>query len=393
MRCGGGLGGGRAGLYTAARPAVATLRGPRLRLIDLFRDNPNRYPLGYHAGLDGLRGTMTLGVLAAHLRESWCPGAFVYMDTFFLMSAYLITALLLKGWKREGRIHFGRFYLRRALRLFPAAYAMILAFVLFAVPFLGDTGGHLKQAAVAALYVSNWTRAFEVPMPQFLGHTWSLSIEEQYYLLWPLLLALLLRFAGLRMRTVAIVGALALGFSLWRTWLTLEGASIDRLFNGTDTRADALLIGCALGIALALPQVRAHAGLQAFCRRAALPCVVLLLAAGYSVHWQMRGMYAGGSVVFMLVSAVLVAALVLPQRTLAHRVFELPPLVFLGRICYGLYLWHFPIYNVLRFGFELPLAGVAGLGVPLTFLAAILSYRYIERPFLAIKDRMPESRT
>jgi hypothetical protein len=85
-----------------------------VRLPAFFRDNPNRYPLGYHAGLDGLRGTMTLGVLAAHLRESWCPGAFVYMDTFFLMSAYLITALLLKGWKREGQIDFGRFYLRRS---------------------------------------------------------------------------------------------------------------------------------------------------------------------------------------------------------------------------------------------------------------------------------------
>jgi peptidoglycan/LPS O-acetylase OafA/YrhL len=363
-----------------------------LRLLELFRDNPNRYPLGYHAGLDGLRGTMTLGVLAAHLRESWCPGAFIYMDTFFLMSAYLITSLLLKGWKREGRIHFGRFYLRRALRLFPAAYVMILAFVLLAVPWLGDTTGHLKQAAVAALYVSNWTRAFEVPMPQFLGHTWSLSIEEQYYLLWPLLLAGLLKLSGLRMRSVVLVLALAIGFSLWRAWLTWEDVSVERLFNGTDTRADALLIGCALGMAFTLPAVRESVWVQRFCRHAALPCVLLLLLGGYTLHWQLRGMYAGTSVFFMVVSALLVAALVLPQRTFAHRIFELPPLVFLGRICYGLYLWHFPIYNVLRFGFELPLAGVAGLGVPLTFAAAILSYRYIERPFLAIKDRMPESK-
>jgi peptidoglycan/LPS O-acetylase OafA/YrhL len=164
------------------------------------------------------------------------------------------------------------------------------------------------------------------------------------------------------------------------------------LFNGTDTRADALLIGCALGMAFTLPAVRENVWVQRFCRHAALPCVLLLLLGGYTLHWQLRGMYAGTSVFFMVVSALLVAALVLPQRTFAHRIFELPPLVFLGRICYGLYLWHFPIYNVLRFGFELPLAGVAGLGVPLTFAAAILSYRYIERPFLAIKDRMPESK-
>lgn len=360
--------------------------------LTLFRDNSNRYPLGYHAGLDGLRGTMTLGVMAAHVREAWCPGSFVYMDTFFLMSAYLITALLLKGWKRTGSISFGRFYYRRALRLFPANYAMIAAFCLVALLLLDDTAGHLQGALVAGLYISNWTRAFEVPMPQFLGHTWSLSIEEQYYLLWPLLLAGLLKLWGLRARTVVVVALAAFAFAAWRSWLTFDGASIERLYNGTDTRADALLLGCALGLALALPGLRENAVLQRFCRHAALPCVAILLVAGYTTQWQMRGMYAGGSLFFSLVSLLLVAALVLPQRTLAHRVFELPPLVFLGRICYGLYLWHFPIYNVLRFGLGMSDAWVAGLGVPLTFAIAMLSFRYIERPFLAIKDRMPESK-
>ena len=363
-----------------------------MRLLSLFRDNPHRYPLGYHAGLDGLRGTMTLGVMAAHVREAWCPGSFVYMDTFFLMSAYLITALLLKGWSRSGEIQFARFYYRRALRLFPANYVMIAAFCVAAFLWLDDTAGHMKQAVVAGLYVSNWTRAFEVPMPQFLGHTWSLAIEEQYYLLWPVILAGLLKIWGLRARTVVIVLLAALAFAVWRSWLTYDGASIVRLYNGTDTRADALLIGCALGMMLALPGVRGNMGLQNFARVAALPCVLILLIAGYSLQWEMRAMYAGGSVFFSLVSAVLVAALVLPQRTLAHRIFELPPLVFLGRICYGLYLWHFPIYNILRFGFSLSDVWVAGLGIPLTFAIAMLSYRYIESPFLAIKDRMAESK-
>ncbi len=363
-----------------------------MRLLSLFRDNPHRYPLGYHAGLDGLRGTMTLGVMAAHVREAWCPGSFVYMDTFFLMSAYLITALLLKGWSRSGEIQFARFYYRRALRLFPANYVMIAAFCVAAFLWLDDTAGHMKQAVVAGLYVSNWTRAFEVPMPQFLGHTWSLAIEEQYYLLWPVILAGLLKIWGLRARTVVIVLLAALAFAVWRSWLTYDGASIARLYNGTDTRADALLIGCALGMMLALPGVRGNMGLQNFARVAALPCVLILLIAGYSLQWEMRAMYAGGSVFFSLVSAVLVAALVLPQRTLAHRIFELPPLVFLGRICYGLYLWHFPIYNILRFGFSLSDVWVAGLGIPLTFAIAMLSYRYIESPFLAIKDRMAESK-
>lgn len=363
-----------------------------MRLLSALFQNPNHYPLGYRPALDGLRGTMTLGVMAAHVKESWCPGAFVYMDTFFIMSAYLITALLLKGWQREGRIRFGRFYYRRALRLFPANYAMLGAFALAAWLLFDDFSGHLKQILVAGLYVSNWTRAFELPMPQFLGHTWSLSIEEQYYLLWPLLLAGLLKWSGLRLRTVLIVLAVALGFALWRSWLTFEGASVARLYNGTDTRADALLLGCALGMALALPQVREHAGLQRWAARLAMPIVLALLVAGYTLQWEMRGMYAGGSFVLSVLSTLLVAALALPRVTLAHRIFALPPLVFLGRICYGLYLWHFPVYNVLRFGFGMDVAGVAGIGIPLTFALAIASYLWIERPFLAIKDAMPEPR-
>lgn len=364
----------------------------RVRLVEALFKNPNRYPLGYRPALDGLRGTMTLGVMAAHVKESWCPGSFVYMDTFFIMSAYLITSLLIKGWRREGRIRFGHFYYRRALRLFPANYAMLAAFALAAWLLLDDFGGHLKQILVAGLYVSNWTRAFEVPMPQFLGHTWSLSIEEQYYLLWPLLLAGLLKLSGLRLRSVAIVLAVALGFALWRSWLTFEGASVPRLYNGTDTRADALLLGCALGMALALSEVREHPGVQRWAARLAMPLVLALLTAGYTLQWEMRGMYAGGSLVFSVLSTLLVAALALPRETLAHRIFSLPPLVFLGRICYGLYLWHFPVYNVLRFGFGMEVAGVALIGVPLTFAFAIASYLWIERPFLAIKDAMPDSR-
>ena len=358
-----------------------------------LRHNPNAYPLGYSPGLDGLRGLMTIGVMAAHLRETWVTGAFVYMDSFFLMSAYLITALLVRGWQREGRIRYGRFYYRRVLRLFPANYAMLLVFVLAAWLWLDDFAGHLQSALAAGLYVSNWTRAFEIQMPGFLGHTWSLSIEEQYYLLWPLLLGWLLRVSGLRLRTVGLVVLAAIIASVWRAYLVYDGASIARLYNGTDTRADALLLGCALGLALALPAVRTHPGLNHWAARLAVPAAIVLVVAGFTLHWQMRVMYAGGSLLLMLVSMVLVTALVLPARTWAHRVFEAAPLVFLGRICYGLYLWHWPVYSVMREGFGLGLVWLLTLGVPLTFLLAIASYLWVERPFLAIKDRMQESKS
>jgi peptidoglycan/LPS O-acetylase OafA/YrhL len=278
------------------------------------------------------------------------------------------------------------------LRLFPAFYAMLAAFSIAAFLLLDDFPGQMLGVLVAATYVSNWTRAFEADIPQFLGHTWSLSIEEQYYLLWPLLLALLLRRVGLNLRAAAIVAGAALAFAAWRSWLTFDGASVARLYNGTDTRADALLIGCALGIALALPAVRDNEAVQRWAARLAAPALAALLVAGWTLQWEMRGMYAGGSLAMSLVSCAVVAALVLPRRTLLHRIFALPPLVFLGRICYGLYLWHFPVYNVMRFGFGLSEAWLAWVGVPLTFALATASFLWIERPFLAIKDRMADSR-
>jgi len=312
------------------------------------------------------------------------------MDMFFVMSAYLITSLLLKQWARTGRVGFSTFYRRRILRLFPANYAMILTFVVVAYLVLDGFRGHLKQAAVAATYVTNWTRAFEFPIPGFLGHTWSLAVEEQFYLVWPVVLTLLLGTIGLRMRLVALIALFAFGFAAWRSWLATHGASIERLYNGTDMRGDALLIGCALGVAMALPGVRQSAALQRTAKLLAVPSFVALVVGGFTMDQQNRAMYGGISLLFTLASASLITALVLPEQTFPHRIFRLPPLVFLGRICYGLYIWHYPIYMVIFFGFGIrdPIS-LGMLGVPLTFAAALLSWRFIESPFLKARDRLP----
>ncbi|MCX8560346.1 acyltransferase [Mycolicibacterium mucogenicum] len=361
------------------------------RLSEWFRYDPSRYPLGYNPGLDGLRGTATLCVLAAHLSPTWCPGAFLYMDMFFVMSAYLITSLLLKRWAKNGNVGFGTFYARRVLRLFPANYAMIGCFVVAAYLILDDDFiWHVIEAAAAATYVSNWTRAFEAPIPGFLSHTWSLAVEEQFYLIWPVLLTLLLKAIGLRIRLVVLLAVLALGSAGWRSWLTFHGASMERLYNGTDVRADALLIGCALGIALAMPKIRNNPTLQRTAKILAAPSLIALLVGGFTMDQHNLAMYAGISLFFTLASACLITALVLPEQTIAHQAFRSPPLVFLGRICYGLYIWHFPIFMFIMFGFGITHPVVAGLiGVPLTFAAAILSWRFIESPFLKAKDRIP----
>lgn len=359
------------------------------QLPEWLRYDPSRYPLGYNPGLDGLRGTATLCVLAAHLDISWCPGAFLYMDMFFVMSAYLITSLLLKRWAKTGSVGFGTFYLRRVLRLFPANYAMILTFVVVAFLVLPNFRWQLREGATAATYVSNWIRAFELPATGFLGHTWSLAVEEQFYLVWPVLLTLVLRITGLRMRLVALLGLLALGFAGWRSWMAFHGASEARLFNGTDMRGDALLIGCALGVALAIPRVRQSASLQRFAKVLALPSFAVLVVGGIMLDQHDRAVYAGISLFFTLSSACLITALVLPQQTITHLIFRSPPLVLLGRICYGLYIWHYPIYMVFRFRFGVTDPVLLGIiGIPLTFAAALLSWRYIESPFLKAKDRL-----
>jgi len=361
-------------------------------ILQFLRD-PNRfqrrdrivYPLGYHPALDGLRGVMTLGVLAAHIQLDWCPGSIVFMDTFFIMSAYLITALLLKDYARNGRIDFGKFYMRRIRRLFPAFYAMLAVFALAGWLLLPDFNAHLAQIFVAAVYVSNWTRAFEVPMIAWLGHTWSLSIEEQYYLIWPVLLLLLLRFYGLSVRSLLVILLVAAAFAWWRSYLVLEGASYVRLYNGTDTRADTLLLGCALALALNLPAIREHPGFTRTCAWLAGPIVIFFAFLGGWLSWEWRWPYQWGNLLFSLCSVTVIAALVGPHRTWVHAVFELAPAVFLGRICYGLYLWHFPIYNFMRFHFQLADIWLVCVGVPLTFACAVASYYWIERPLLRRK--------
>ena len=147
-------------------------------------------------------------------------------------------------------------------------------FTLLAWLLLDDFAGHFKQVLAAGLYVSNWTRAFAVPMPDWLGHTWSLSIEEQFYLLWPLLLLGILRAFKLSRLALLVIILAAVAFAWWRAHLVLEGANNVRLYNGTDTRADALLLGCALGVALKLDAIRLNPLFVRTCAALAGPIVL-----------------------------------------------------------------------------------------------------------------------
>lgn len=360
-----------------------------------FWSRQRDFPLGYSASLDGARGLMTLGVLAAHLHYHWYPGAIIFMDTFFLMSSYLITSLLIKDQDNAGKVNFRRFYDRRIRRLFPALLAMLVVYTAV-VLWLGRPQDKEFRAIGATLfYFMNWARAFEWPMSPYLGHAWSLSIEEQFYALWPLAFAVLMRRSGRPLRLAGALTLLAVASAAWRCWLATQDASFARLYNGTDVRLDGLCLGAALafyrrsqtqaGVPLLPPALRSGLALAA-------PVVALVLFAwGFSASYYDRNWYLWQSQVCMVLSLLLVAGLVLCDRTVLHPLLEARFTVFLGRICYGLYIWHHPIFLIMEDHLKLDLQTRVLVGLPLTFAVAIISYHLIELPFMTRKPRAPST--
>jgi len=340
------------------------------------------YPLGYSPALDGLRGLMTLAVLGAHTRILLFPGAVAFMDVFFTMSGYLITSLLINDYQRRGRIDLKKFYKRRFMRLYPALVAMLVCLLIVAWFFSSEFKMRMIDAAVAFFYISDYWRAYNGPGLWYTAHTWSLSVEEQFYLLWPLTFLVLLRYFGMSWKTVSVILIGALGFALWRAWLTYDGASILRLYNAFDTRADALLIGCALGVTLKLIDLASYPRLCKVLSWSLLPLCASGLIMALKLHDDMRWYYYVAPLMTAIPGAICTAALLQPQRNFMHAFLENPVPVFCGRICYGLYVWHYPVFSLLRGEFHARYIVVFLVGWPIVFTSAIASYYLIERHFM-----------
>jgi peptidoglycan/LPS O-acetylase OafA/YrhL len=338
----------------------------------------------YRPALDGLRAVAVLAVLAFHFPGPFVDGGFLGVDLFFVLSGFLITTLLYVEWEETGAIRLGAFYGRRALRLFPALAACLLVGLL-AAHLVGDADLEERSqlgALSAAFYVANWARvARGDDALGVFAHTWSLSIEEQFYLLWPVVLWMLLR-SGRTSRQIASILMLALTLSIgWRIMLWYDGTGFVRLYNGSDTHADPLLLGCLLAI-----WRRNHSAspttLMVTIAVAALSVAVVLARADAPY------MPLGVLTLVALACAVLIAAV--DQLGSAGRLvwlLSLPPLVVIGRLSYSLYLWHWPVEYLMRKTVLTPewrlLADIA-----LSFLLAFLSYTYVERPFLRLKRHL-----
>lgn len=356
---------------------------------------PRAHGLGYVPSLDGLRGVAILAVMAFHATApngEFLPGGFIGVDVFFVLSGFLITALLTREFDRNSAIHFGRFYLRRALRLLPALAVMLVGFNLYCLfVFSGDEAArNTADSAIALFYASNWTRALGLQRPDLLGHTWSLSIEEQYYLLWPVGLLLLLRTGRSRSALVAVVALAAAASWLLRAGLVAGGDSIDRVYNGLDTRADSLLLGSALGLAHASGLLRTSGATLPHWRtgRAAVigGALLGLGAIAALADWRSLAFYYWVMALTALAAGLIIHRLVTSDVCPVKRFLQLPGLIWVGSISYGLYLWHYPIFRLLQ-GSGCGELQVIVFGTLSAFLAASLSYYYIERPLLRLRRR------
>jgi peptidoglycan/LPS O-acetylase OafA/YrhL len=355
-----------------------------------------RFHLGYRRWLDGLRGVAILMVLAYHLGV--LPGGSLGVDVFFVLSGFLITTLLAEEWQRRGSISLGHFYLRRALRLLPAFVTLLLLYGLstWLLRSPAESEASRWEILVAGCYLANWPSLHGISM-NGLGHTWSLSIEEQFYLLWPALLAILLARGVSRRRILwlvgaGIVGCIALRITLYHVHRAAgmdKATSTVRLYMGLDTRADSLLVGCLVGLLAAwdlLPRTRRFVRWTGLAALASI--LVLAYLARYSAETQTIYYHGLFTLVAGMVAVVLVRLLAAPSR-IGGLVLQSALLVGVGRISYGLYLYHVLVIYWLRptgLGWDHPRTMAAALG--LSFGAAIVSYFGIERPCLRLKDRL-----
>lgn len=348
------------------------------------------YRLGYIPELDGLRGVAIIIVMASHADVPFLKGGFVGVDIFFVLSGFLISALLVQEFDRLQSINLKHFYMRRVLRLAPALISMLLIFCLASLVFLTEEHAYKNyiDSIISLFYLSNWARAFSIHPPDFLRHTWSLSIEEQFYIIWPVVLLVLLRSSMNRYHVAVAAVTIALLSWCWRISLSALDATAERLFDGLDTRADGLMLGCALGIVISsgLIEDKAKAVLsKSLVVIAPLAAVALLGFVAFS-RWDDPGMFYLGYIIVETLTVVVILDVLLNSRSILRKLLAIKWLVWVGTISYGIYLWHYPIDRAMRaLGYHR--LAVITIGSLITLIVSAISYYYLERPILKTKKR------
>ena len=344
----------------------------------------------YMPQLDGFRALAVTCVFMYHGGVAGATGGFLGVDAFFVLSGYLITRLLVSEWEASGSIALVAFWLRRARRLLPALLLMLFAVAIYTDLFASPQILHqIRTGGLATLgYVANWnailsTQGYfgQATLPSPLLHTWSLAIEEQFYWVWPLVLIVLLRWRkSIRpVLAVALIGAVASAVEM--ALLFDPGFDTSRLYYGTDTRAQTILVGAALALLL---EMRARAPAPWVVR--ALGVLGGLAAVGFAwmvvaVNSNTEWMYRGGFLLFACLAALLIWSVVESPDSPIARILSLAPLRYIGMISYGLYLWHWPVDVLLDHG-DTGLLGwhLLLIRLTVTLSIAIASFHLVEQP-------------
>ena len=363
----------------------------------------------YLPGLDGVRALAVVAVMLYHAEVSWLPGGFLGVEVFFVISGYLITLLLIAEYEKSGRISLKGFWSRRARRLLPALVGLVAGLLTLAslVPYLRhELLAKLRVPSFWALfYGSNWWQIYAKQSyfdsrgrPPLLRHLWSLAVEEQYYLVWPLIMIVALRLLGKRLPRLAgvFLGA-ALLSSLWMA-VHYDPANPNRVYLGTDTRASGLLLGAAMALvwrpyAIARSELRSRGRLLSLVGILGTAILAFTMFVFHEVvvkDGEIVGydlLYRGGFLLVGLATMMVIASTTHLGSVYGQRVLGNRALAWLGTRSYGLYLWHWPVFQLMRPGrideggdIDLPFWPLMLLRLAVTMVVTELSYRFIETP-------------
>lgn len=345
----------------------------------------------YRPALDGLRAVAILGVLIAHARPDVFPGGAEGVTVFFVLSGFLITTLLLGERDRTGRVSLGAFYSRRAARLLPALILVLLATCAWLIHF-GYDRHTIEIGAVSTLFYSSNIVMSVMGRTQLepFAWSWSLAIEEQFYLLWPWVLRRLAHrprlFLGVTLGAVGAVYA-----ERWRVMHYGNGTWADM---GTDTKADAILLGCALAIMLRQPQVRAR-----FARFGGWlgPVGIVLIVFTYRWNYVSANHYYFVSIPLAELGAMMLIGAIDTRPGIVGRLLSTRPFVLIGQVSYGMYLWNLFLRGLFSAAFHRPVvfasAPVVGAWILLVFAVAWVSFRCVEQPIRDALRRWQSART
>jgi peptidoglycan/LPS O-acetylase OafA/YrhL len=339
--------------------------------------------IAYRPGLDGVRAIAVAAVFVYHARIDWLPGGFLGVDLFFVLSGYLITSLLLVEWEARNRIDLRRFWLRRARRLLPALVVVVLATLVLASIFARQDLAQTRSDAISSLlYYTNWHEIIANHSyfnlrgnPSLLQHTWSLAIEEQFYIVWPLLLVPGLVLVGRKRLPMIVIAGIAASAALM--WILYNPSDPTRVWNGTDTRAFLLLMGILLALVWPYVERLRHSLplLELFGVAALVGTVLLFL----QMHDYDPTLWRGGDLAAAFCFVVLIGAVAHPGTGLGQAL-GVAPLRWIGERSYGIYLWHWPIIVLVAGVNARPSPGIVAAEAAVVIAAAALSYRYVEEP-------------